>query len=353
VAVAKIVSDERRARRRQEQAAVREASRVAHEAEIDRAWANYITVRDWASRMRDTGATVALSDREQQIVAALTPLWDADRHTIGTLRRWMSPTSGGSVSDYEPASDTLSLRLRRELDIVRKQVGADLFVQESSVLGGFGTRRNDRLFNQDTVTFFKTMAALKDGGVLTPFRAATSRRIVWEIGGGWGGFAYQFKTLCPNVTYVITGLPIMLLVSAVYLMSAFPEARVHFSGEHGSGISWERWEEFDFIFAPESALPSVSPPRLDLALDIAALGAMDATRVESHVQRTFECGAGYIYSMMPANAPAAAATIWRQIERLYWPHPIPPRGPAGMKDPSRTDDDLDLVHLVGWRRLRV
>ena len=55
---------------------------------------------------------------------------------------------------------------------------------------------------------------------------APGRKLVWEIGAGWGGFAYQFKTLFPDVTYVIVDLPELFLFSATYLMTLFPEAKV-------------------------------------------------------------------------------------------------------------------------------
>src|SRR5439155_23712606 len=110
----------------------------------------------------------------------------------------------------------------------RRQGGEELFLQESPLLGGFGFKRQHGLYNEDTIRYFKALTALHDGAVLDEFRGNTERRVAWEIGGGWGGFAFQFKTLCRNVTYLITGVPETLLVSAVYLMTAFPNARFQF-----------------------------------------------------------------------------------------------------------------------------
>ena len=66
------------------------------------------------------------------------------------------------------------------------------------------------------------------GGILEPFRRGDRRRMVVEIGAGWGGFAYQFKTLFPNTTYVIVDFPELFLFSATYLMTVFPGAAVRF-----------------------------------------------------------------------------------------------------------------------------
>ena len=54
-----------------------------------------------------------------------------------------------------------------------------------------------------------------------------------ELGSGWGGFAYQFKKVCPDVTYVCVDLPPTMLFSGVYLTTLFPEAKVLFYGEPG------------------------------------------------------------------------------------------------------------------------
>ena len=75
------------------------------------------------------------------------------------------------------------------------------------------------------------LIALEKGAVLQEFRGNAERRLVWEIGAGWGGFPYQFKSLCPNVTYVISDFPELFLFSATYLMTAFPGAKVAFWGE--------------------------------------------------------------------------------------------------------------------------
>ena len=45
-----------------------------------------------------------------------------------------------------------------------------------------------RLFNIDTLKFFEVLIALDKGAVLQEFRGNTARRLVWEIGAGWGGF---------------------------------------------------------------------------------------------------------------------------------------------------------------------
>jgi putative sugar O-methyltransferase len=123
---------------------------------------------------------------------------------------------------------------------LRGLVGDSLLVPESPALGGFGYDFDGRLFNVDTIKFFEVLAGMRRSGVLASF-GGSDRRMAWEIGAGWGGFAYQFKTLFPNITYVISDLPDLFLFSAVYLMTVFPEARVCFVGVDADAADAAGW----------------------------------------------------------------------------------------------------------------
>jgi hypothetical protein len=287
--------------------------------------------------------------------ASLAHLWQATPETVGTLRRHCAPITGVAPETYDPVAEELRIRLGHEHYVLRRQIAPDLIVDEPSLLGGFGCAKRGVRYNEDTIRYMKAVAALQDAAVLGGFRCGGERRLVWEIGGGWGGFAYQFRTLCPNVTYVITGMPDLFLVSAVYLMTVFPGATVRFfSPDEPPDTLWRDWETVDFIFIPEAALAALRPPRLDLVLDIMALRNMSAERVECHVDLAFDLGARFFYSLLAADASDDAARVWATVERLYWPHPVPPRVD---KIPSVLDIDgapaleSDYAHLVGWRRL--
>jgi hypothetical protein len=344
--------------RKQEEDARLADERRAAEMVAAKAYEDYLCVRERVRRMsgRPDRATVVLTDAEQQAVRALAHLWDATPATIARLRQWCEPISGVRASDYDVAASAMTLGLKRELWMLRREGVGELFVQEPPVLGGFGFNRRGEQYNEDTMKFFNALVALQDGAVLAPCREAAGRRLVWEIGGGWGGFAYQFKTLCPNVTYLITGMPDLFLVSAVYLMTVFPGARFRFYGESSTDDFWHGWEDVDFLFAPEAALPALRPPPIDLTLDIMALPMMGSSRVQCHVQRAFDFGARYFYSLLPGSSVGnGRPVVWNSIERLYWPHPVPARGTnqSAADAESRLVPYSDYAHLVGWRRMRV
>ena len=359
VTAAKQREEAERAERRQAEAAQLETERLAVAATAVRAFEIYRDVRARAARMRDTaGTNIERSPAEVRLLAQLAPLWDAGPETVGSLRRACGPISGVRAEDYALPSPDLMLRLKQGYRVLRQQVGDALFVEESPVLGGFGSRRDGHLFNEDTLMFFSALVALDDAAVLPAFRAARSgpRRLVWESGGGWGGFAYQFTRVCPNVTYVITAPPELFLVSAVYLATALPEARCRFFDAASPDATWEQWETADFVFVPDSEVGRFAPPRLDLTVDLGAWLLMTAGRVRDHARRAFELGSRYVFSVLPARASAdAVSRVWGNVESWYWLHPVPPRAETMPAVPphgaASVPDDVRHSHLVAWRRL--
>jgi len=333
-----------------------ESRRAAGDSAPQAAYAHYLEVREWL-RLFPSSASVALSHAERQASAQLSHLWDAAPETIATLRQWCEPIAGVRPTDYVETSPDSELftRLKRDVSFLRRLGGDELFVQESPLLGGFGFKRQHGLYNEDTIRYFKALTALQEGAVLDEFSSGTTRRLVWEIGGGWGGFAYQFKTVRPNVTYLITGIPETLLVSAVYLMAAFPDARFRLYRGCTDHNVWADWQQIDFILAPESELRSLTPSRVDLVVDLMALRRMTVNRIDAHVQRAFDLGARYFYSLEPGQIfPAEPPSAWRAIETFYWTHPIPPRLDASVFtiDSGSVPQIDDYAHLVGWRRIR-
>ncbi|MBL0058316.1 MAG: putative sugar O-methyltransferase [Elusimicrobia bacterium] len=122
------------------------------------------------------------------------------------------------------------------------------------------------------------------------------RRTVCEI-GGWGGFAYQFKSIFPFSTYVIVDFPELFLFSAVYLRTVFPRARMWIYGETPLAILADQWDSFDFIFLPNFAFGDISFPRIDLTLNMVSFQEMTATQVEFYVSAVEAAGCPTLYSL--------------------------------------------------------
>jgi hypothetical protein len=138
-------------------------------------------------------------------------------------------------------------------------------------------------------------------------------------------------------------------------MTAFPDARFRLYRDCTDRDPLADWQQIDFILAPEFELRSLKPPRVDLVVDLMALRSMGSNRAHFHVQRAFELGAPYFYSLEPGPIfPSEPPPVWREIETLYWPHPIPPRLDASVFAVSadQAPQVEDYAHRIGWRRIR-
>jgi hypothetical protein len=299
------------------------------------------------------------------MVDALRYLWDATPDMIGNLRHHTTPITGISPADYVTTAEARK-RFLMDLSRLVKVGNKALLVPESPLLGGFGhaVRRgeDERQYNDDTLKYYEMLSGLECGAVLGTFQHdGGADGIVWEIGGGWGGFAYQFKTLFPDATYVITAPPELLLVSAVYLMTAFPDARCRFFDSNDGDAFWRDLRSVDFAFATENALQRVgNADTIDLTLDLQSLEHMPAQRACAHVRTAFALRSRYIYSLSPTDRQdhGGLTAVSKVLERLYWLYELPVPQYEGMKVLAgfrghATADGVERVHRLGWRRLRV
>lgn len=292
---------------------------------------------------------------EQRLLEALTPLWNGDPETVRSLRRLGEAITHVRPASYSGTDDAVPERLRRDLRRLMKAYPI-LRIDEPPVLGAFGVRRDRRLYNEDSLRFFGALTLMQDAALLNDFRRGP-RRTVWEIGGGWGGFAYQFKAVCRNVTYLITGPPELLLLSGTYLGAVCSTATLRFYDPADPEAFWSDWDHVDFAFAPECVVGAMQPPGLALTVDLMALERMTALRIEQHIARAHALGAGHVFSICPAASADvdAGADVASAVDRWYWRHPVS-AGPFVRWRIGRQSIDgesFERLFLLGWRRLRV
>jgi hypothetical protein len=322
------------------------------------AFRNYERVRAQVLEMQ-APAPAAAADRPsaywQEELSNFEYMLDASPLVIEKLRHHTYHLTGLRVYDYRTdrgkAEDKFVEKLRALIALGHR----DLLVPESRLLGGFGFEVDGELYNIDTLKFFEVLIALEKGAVLPEFRNNSERRLVWEIGAGWGGFPYQFKTLCPNVTYVISDFPELFLFSATYLMTAFPDAKVCFWGEAPAEQVFANWRDYDFIFVPNTALAQMAPERLDLTINMVSFQEMTSGQVAAYAGRAHALGCPLLYSL---NRDKSAynreiESVSEIVSRFYWPHevdvlPVPYQKMLGDKRSA-----VDYKHIIGWRRVKL
>jgi hypothetical protein len=280
---------------------------------------------------------------------------DASPLIIDKLRLHTHNLTGLHANQYRDSLRKYRRRYREKLEALRALDEVDLWVPEPRLLGGFGFDIDGQLVNLDTLKFYEALVAMHLGAVLTELRETTERKLVWEIGAGWGGFPYQFKKQCPNVTYVITDFPELFLFSATYLMAAFPEAKVRFFGEVPSEDTFDGWRDLDFIFIPDTFHATLRPEQIDLLINMVSFQEMTTQQVDGYVRRAFDLGCPYLYSLNRDRSGhnAELTNVRSIIEKYYWPHPVDmlPVSYTKMLNEDPDEGDSGYKHVVGWRRV--
>ncbi len=181
--------------------------------------------------------------------------------------------------DYRAKEDARRASFDTRLRALRDLGGDALLVPEAAALGGFGYEIDGRLFNVDTLKFYEVLIGMERGGVLQALRAI-DRPVICEIGAGWGGFAYQFKTLFPRSSYVIVDFPELFLFSATYLKVLFPDATFAFCETPDATLS--PMPGADFIFVPHTLAHLVTTQPLDLTVNMVSFQEMTDAQVRAY-----------------------------------------------------------------------
>jgi hypothetical protein len=320
---------------------------------------NYQTVKDRVLRMNDaaraSGREREASQYWEEELLNFEYMLDASPLVIDRLRHHCHHITGLRVYDYRSNRHEFQRKMAAKLAALRKRGGADLLVPEPPLLGGFGFEIEGGLFNIDTLKFYEVLIALERGSVLNEFRGTSSRKTVWEVGAGWGGFPYQFKSICPNTTYVITDFSELFLFSATYLMTAFPEARVWFFGDTSIEALWADWQSYDFVFFPNTELEAVTPPQLDLTINMVSFQEMTTEQVRGYVRHAAARRCLFLYSLNRDRSPynTQLTSVADIIAERYWPHDIDvlPVNYLKMLDQVALKSERDYRHIIGWRRV--
>ncbi|MEQ1896009.1 MAG: putative sugar O-methyltransferase [Vicinamibacterales bacterium] len=271
--------------------------------EAHRAFGVYAEVRDAVLAVLDadqragangTGRPSAYWTEELGNIDYMT---DATPIILAKLRHHAFHITGLRPYDYRVADDEKVGLFEQRLRTLVELGGPELVVPEHPALGGFGYRIDGQLFNLDGLKYLEVLVGMKRSGVMDAFRGVTGRRVAWEIGGGWGGFAYQFTRLFPDTTYVITDLPELFLFSATYLKTVIPDARTLIVGPATPDHALRDWRGYDFVFVPNTRAASLPGFEPHLLVNIASFQEMTGAQIAAYIDLAARGRCAQIYSL--------------------------------------------------------
>lgn len=303
----------------------------------------YQDVRTAVAAVRDPQASAAGESEQHESPFALSP------ESVQRLRLYAAGAPG-----HRDAADLSSKDIRSKFLRLWKRDTEGLFVSEPRDLGGFGVESDGSLCNGDTLRYYESMIALHRAAVLQEFRQTARRGLVCEVGAGYGGFGYQFKALCPKVTYLVCDTPENIVIAATYLASTMPAAIVGFEWEMPAETLLCNWATYDFIFVPLARVAAATLPRIDLVVMLTGLDTMPAVAVADCVETAYDSECPFVYGVrrgafQPAISGAAALDVLR---RFYWIREQTVLPQTRAQAASSWAAKQALTHLFGWRRIR-
>jgi hypothetical protein len=231
----------------------------------------------------------AISNYWQEEITGFDYMFSANPVIIRSLREHCHHITGIRSYDYRAHHNHKAGRYLRKLRRLMEIDSHDLFISESPLLGGFGYKTKFGMVNLDTLKFYESLIALSASGCLF---SLPENPCVLEIGSGWGGFAYQYKSLFPKATYICVDLPATMIFSLTYLKNTFPDAIFCVGLDQ---FVAENLGEYDFVFlTPDELLQSVL--NVDLVLNMVSFQEMSSANVEGYCNWVKENNAQWFYS---------------------------------------------------------
>ncbi len=324
------------------------------------AWDAYDRARLAVQRMKagptsEVGSPSAYWSEELGLIDYMA---DATPLIVRKLRHHAFWITGLRAYDYRVQDDAKRELFETRFRALESLGGRDLVVPEPEALGGFGYRIDGGLHNLDTLKFQEVLTGMRLAGFLDALKAET-RPVIVEIGGGWGGLAYQLKTLIPHALYVIVDLPELFLFSSVYLSAMLPHTKQVFWGADENATT--AWRDADVVYVPNTQAEAMAGFGPSLVLNVASFQEMTGEQVEAYAALAALARCPKLYSLNRDRSRynSQLTNVREVLGRHYRLRDITVLDTdytKAMKKPSRkkrpddappVDDDLSYRHVAG------
>jgi len=106
-----------------------------------------------------------------------------------------------------------------------------------------------------------------------------SKPVILEIGGGFGGLAYQIVKRIPYVKYIGFDLPENVFLQSYYLSCAFPKLNILIYDKSMTALTHNTIEKYDIILLPNFMIQEVESYVADLIVNVRSLSEMPVATI--------------------------------------------------------------------------
>ena len=192
---------------------------------------------------------------------------------------------------------------------------------------------NGKIVSQDILRFQQVVSTLYRYGIISSIaNVGMQRKLVLDIGSGYGGLAYHLSNILGNVTCILVDLPETLLFAASYLSLLNPHKRtyVYSPSDFAESVRPDVITSFDFVLVPNYKLDELRHLRFDIEVNVASLQEMRTDQVNRYLDFIAQTCRGVFYSLNQDRHPknAELGNLSEMLRARFELTEVPPGWPT-------------------------
>jgi len=125
--------------------------------------------------------------------------------------------------------------------------------------------------------------------------------VILEIGGGFGGLAYNLLSKNEDITYIGVDLPENVMIQSYYLSCAFPNRKILFYNDYLEALTNETVLDYDICLLPNFVLDDIHlqkidlMQKIDLIVNVHSLSEMSMDTITEYFKQIDKLKSSYFY----------------------------------------------------------
>lgn len=213
-------------------------------------------------------------------------------------------------------------QFRKEWEALVKNLPVKYRLSSPRTLGDLGYSFENCNVDSTTLRFQQSFLALWKLGILKKLEELAEKRKVniFEIGGGYGSFAYHMMSLIKNSTYFIVDIPEVLLFSASYLTLCFPEKKIYlYDKTDFDFVLKNKFSNFDVVLLPNFIISKLTDLHFDFAVNVQSFQEMRPEQVDEYSKFLVSTLDGELYSWNMDAQPfnKEGVNVTKQLSKFF------------------------------------